>query len=80
MNQRVKTIFEEAQKLAPAEREELAELLWATIEPEAGIEKAWLEEAHRRWDEHKASGEDTIDALEAIEDARRQLKHSRGEA
>ena len=43
MNQRVKTIFDEAQKLAPADREELADLLLATIEVDPGVEKAWAE-------------------------------------
>ena len=78
MNQRVKTIFEQAQKLAPAEREELAELLLETVEPDLEFEKAWGEEAQRRWDEHVARGGKAVDAFEAIEDVRRQLKRPDG--
>lgn len=53
MNQRVKTIFDEAQKLAPADREELADLLLATIEVDPGIEKAWAEEIADRVSAHE---------------------------
>ena len=48
MNQRIKTIFEDAQKLAPAEREELAELLLATIDAAPEIDKAWIAEIEDR--------------------------------
>ena len=78
MNQRVKTIFEQAQKLAPAEREELAELLLETVEPDLEFEKAWSEEVQSRWDEHVARGGKAVDAFEAIEDVRRQLKRPDG--
>ena len=72
MNQRVRTIFEQAQKLAPNEREVLAELLLGTIEPDTEFEQLWAQEAHRRWDEHVASSGKTVDALEAVEDVRRR--------
>ena len=49
MNQRVKIIYDEAKKLAPDEREELAELLIASVEDDPEVEKAWLDEAERRW-------------------------------
>jgi putative addiction module component (TIGR02574 family) len=81
MNQRLKTIFADAQKLSSAEREELAELLLATIEPDetvAEIEKAWAEEAERRWEEHKQSGEVAIDAFAAIDDVRARLQKRGG--
>ncbi len=50
MNQRIKSIFEDAQKLAPAEREELAELLLATIDsdPDPEVDKAWIVEIEDR--------------------------------
>ena len=48
MNQRIKSIFEDAQKLAPAEREELAELLLATIDSDPEIDKAWIAEFEDR--------------------------------
>ena len=48
MNQRIKTLFEDAQKLEPAEREELAELLLATIDCDPEIDKAWIAEIEER--------------------------------
>ena len=53
MNQRVKTIFEAAQQLPPAEREELAELLKATIDLDSGIEQAWATEIDDRIAAHE---------------------------
>jgi putative addiction module component (TIGR02574 family) len=76
MNQRVKTLLDEARKLSPAEREELAELLLDTVEHGTGLESAWGEEAQRRWNEHVEKGGETSDAFEAIEDVRRRLKTS----
>lgn len=76
MNERVKLLFEAAQSLAPAEREELAELLLATIDVDPGFDEAWLREAQRRWDEHKASGGEAGGAFEAVDEARRKLKRS----
>jgi Putative addiction module component len=73
MNERVKTIFRDAQHLAPAEREELAELLIATLDDDIGVEKAWSKEAHRRWDEHVQSGEKAVDAFAAIDEVRERL-------
>lgn len=48
MNQRIKAIFEDAQKLSPAEREELAELLLATIDVDPEIEAEWAKEIEDR--------------------------------
>jgi Putative addiction module component len=73
MNQRIKTLFQDAQKLEPADREELAELLLATIEADPDLDAAWGDEAHRRWDEHSKSGETPIDAFSAVEDARAEI-------
>jgi hypothetical protein len=44
MKQRIKSIFDEAQKLAPEDRETLAELLLATIDVDPAVEQAWTEE------------------------------------
>lgn len=74
MNLRVKLIYDEAQKLDAAEREELAELLIASIENDPDIDEAWLQEARQRWDEHKATGDEPPDALKAVEEARRELR------
>lgn len=77
MNQRLKTIFEDAQKLGHAEREELVELLLATIDNAPGLDQAWADEAHHRWEQHVATGEVAVDALAAVEDARALLGRSR---
>ncbi len=53
MNERVKSLFKDAQQLAPAEREELAELLLATLDGEAGLEAAWLAEVEDRIAAHE---------------------------
>lgn len=53
MNQRIKSIFEEAQRLPPAEREELAELLPATIDVDASVEAAWGHEIEDRIATHE---------------------------
>lgn len=79
MNQRIKTIFADAQQLAPADREELAELLLATIDADPDIENAWGEEAHRRWTDHMQSGEKANDAFAVVEEVRDLLKRRGGE-
>ncbi len=53
MNQRIKTIFADAQKLAPADREELAELLLATINFDPDVEAAWFRETEDRIAAHE---------------------------
>jgi putative addiction module component (TIGR02574 family) len=54
MNERVKHIFSQAQQLLPEERAELMDmLLAATPAPDADWEKAWAEEAERRWQAYK---------------------------
>ncbi len=51
MNERVKRLTEEIRKLTPEEQADLMdELLVLTHrEPDPEIEKAWAEEAERRW-------------------------------
>lgn len=73
MNDHVKALFDEARKLTVREREELADLLLETLDPDPELDKLWGDEARRRWDEHVASGAETVDALDAIEDARKRL-------
>ena len=48
MNQRLKTILEQAQALAPADRERLAELLYASISSERDHDAAWIDEIEAR--------------------------------
>ena len=74
MNGQVKALFDEARKLTPAEREELAALLLVAGESDPAIERVWAEEADRRWKEHKVSGEQRVDALAAVDDMRRLLR------
>lgn len=53
MNQRIKAIFDDAQRLTDNEREELAELLLAPITPDAGIESVWAGEIKDRIAAHE---------------------------
>ena len=53
MNQRVKTIFDEAQKRTPSDREELAELLQAAIDTDPSIEQSWIDEVADRVAAHE---------------------------
>ncbi len=70
MNQQAKAIFQQAQSLTAVEREELAELLLATVEQSPELDQVWAEEATRRWQAHQDSGDPAIDALAAIDAAR----------
>ena len=74
MNARVKNLFEEAGRLTVAERVSLAQLLLASLQNETAVDAAWTAEAVRRWEEHSASGEATIEALEAVDNVRAQLR------
>lgn len=76
MNKPVAELFEQARKLTARERAELAELLLASVEPSADIDNAIAQEADRRWQEHQHSGDATLDAFEAIEGLRQELKDS----
>lgn len=48
MNQRLKSILEQAQELDAAERERLAELLFASLSPDAANDALWVEEVQER--------------------------------
>ena len=74
MSQRVKNIFEQAQALSPEDREDLAELLLATVDAGADFDKAWADGAARCWDAHQLAGVQPIDALRAVDEARKALK------
>lgn len=67
MNQRIRTIFEEAQRLAPAEREELAELLLATISPDPEVEAAWSREVADRIAAHERGEMSARPAADVLE-------------
>jgi len=48
MSTAAKEIIDAALKLAPAERERIAETLWQSLEDPAVVETAWGEEIQRR--------------------------------
>jgi Putative addiction module component len=79
MTRAVQKILAEATKLSPTERHELAELLLAelpleSIAPDPSFDAVWGQEAERRWQDHIASGEATVDAFDALETARKSLR------
>jgi len=79
MNERVKRLTEEIRKLPPEEQADLIdELLVLTYrEPDPEIDKAWAEEAERRFQRYKAGLEPCHDAFEVLEDIRARLAGSR---
>ena len=78
MTDNIKELLDRARQLPEADRQELAERILDTLEPDPDVEAAWAEEAHTRWNKHVASGAPAIDAFAAIEDARALLKKRRG--
>jgi putative addiction module component (TIGR02574 family) len=59
MNDRIKKLAEQARHLTPDERADLIdELLTMAPEPMPGWDKAWSEEAARRWQAFGESGTD----------------------
>lgn len=67
-----KTIF----SLPPDERAALAHRIWDSLEGfvDAEIEKAWMDEAERRWQEIKEGKVNCIPAEEVMKRARAALK------
>ena len=69
----IQEIESQALQLAPSERARLAQHLIASLDEEGEIEKAWTEEAIRRW-EALASGEVTaIPVADVLAEARRAV-------
>jgi hypothetical protein len=68
-------LSEEIRKLPPEEQADLIdELLVLTCrEPAPEIEKAWLEEAERRWQRYKSGSDPGHDASEVLESIRAEL-------
>lgn len=66
MNVQIKRVFEEAQGLTPAEREELAELLLATIDVDPEVEKVWALEVADRVAAHERGDMTTREATEVL--------------
>ena len=72
-------LFTEAQKLPPAERLELAELLLASCKVGPGDGEAeFIEELDRRWQAFESGEDPGVDAITAIEEMRQELRKARG--
>jgi hypothetical protein len=79
MNERVKKLTEEIRKLPPEEQADLIdELLVLTYrEPDPDIDKAWAEEAERRWQRYKSGLDPAYDAFEVLGRIRSRLAERR---
>ena len=75
----IDTALRELMKFTPEQRMEIAERLLDSVNgfssPE--IEKAWLNEAQRRYEELKSGKESAIPVAQAIEDVKRELNERR---
>lgn len=65
MNERLQSIFDMVQDLAPADRELLAELLFASLDADAENDEAWLAEIERRA-QSEETGESRMIPAEAV--------------
>ncbi len=76
MPMKVKEIEEEALRLSSHERALLVEHLIGSLEPDddPDAERAWIEEAERRYREYKAGKVKTIPAEQVFKSARTKLK------
>ena len=64
MTQKSQVVLEEALKLSPNERAEVAEQLIASLDeaPDAGVEQAWQEEVQRRLQQVERGEVELIDS------------------
>jgi|JRYL01.1.fsa_nt_gb hypothetical protein len=67
MNARLKSLFEQAQKLDGSERTELAELLLATVETDPVLDQAWSAEVADRIVAHEKGDMPTRSARAVLE-------------
>jgi hypothetical protein len=74
MTKEMQIALDAAYKLGPEERAELAALLFDTNEGGAEIDAAWHEEAEHRYQNHQRSGQAALDAFDAVDEAKRQLR------
>lgn len=76
MPMKVKEIEKEALRLSSHERALLVEHLIGSLEPDddPDAERAWIEEAERRYQNYKAGKGKTIPAEQVFKDARMKLK------
>lgn len=75
MNERVKRLSEEIRKLPPEEQadliDELIVLTYRTPDPE--IDRAWAEEAERRWARYQSGQDTAVESSKAIASIRAKL-------
>jgi putative addiction module component (TIGR02574 family) len=76
MPMKVKEIEKEALLLSSHERALLAEHLIGSLEPDEDLdaERAWIEEAERRYQDYKAGKVKTIPSEQVFKNARMKLK------
>ncbi len=76
MSRKLADIEAELLKLPPRDRAVLADHLLASLEPEddLDVEKAWLEEAERRYEAYREGKAAARPADEVLRDARAKLK------
>lgn len=68
----VDRLLEEARKLTPDERIELAEAILASIEPDPELDRQWAEEARDRYEAYKRGELPARDFDEVIAELRRK--------
>lgn len=66
-NPALRDLVDEARKLAPQERIDLAEAIMATIEPDADLHRQWAEKADDRYQAVKRGELSVVEFSEAIE-------------
>jgi hypothetical protein len=80
MMRTVNQLVAEARQLSAAERADLAQRLFATLEDEAPleaaseVEEAWLEEAERRYQRYVTGATTSSPAAEALDRVRNRLR------
>ena len=79
MNDRVRTILDQARRLTPKERQELLDLFEVEFASDAEgtpeeIEAAWLDEVERRIEAAEPDGTTFIDFDEAMRRARERIR------
>ena len=74
MNNQLELLEAEARKLPPAERAALAQLLLASLDEDAEIEKTWAIETERRIAEIESGTTRVIPVAEALAQVRAALK------
>ena len=80
MNDRVRTLLDEARKLTPDERRELFDLLEVEFASdqddgtEEEVQAAWLDEVERRIERSEREGTTLIDFDEAMDKARQLVR------